>query len=141
MIHRTTGVRAALRHTGALDPINASTDRFLRTVEALTQTEAGGPTLIPPWTRGHVITHAARAADSLCRLLTWARIDVETPPYAEAVSLAEQFPGGMLLTYEGLGHTAYGRGDACVTAKVDGYLVGLKRIRPGATCREGDQGG
>ncbi|WP_336603794.1 alpha/beta hydrolase [Streptomyces sp. CBMAI 2042] len=55
-------------------------------------------------------------------------------PYAEAVSLAEQFPQGMLLTYEGLGHTAYGRGGACVTAKVDAYLVKRERVRPGATC-------
>ncbi|MFD4276836.1 alpha/beta hydrolase [Streptomyces cyaneofuscatus] len=55
-------------------------------------------------------------------------------PYAEAVSLAEQFPQGMLLTYEGLGHTAYGRGGTCVTAKVDAYLVKRERVRPGATC-------
>lgn len=55
-------------------------------------------------------------------------------PYEESVSLAEQFPEGMLLTYEGLGHTAYGRGDACVTAKVDAYLVKGERVRPGATC-------
>ncbi|MEV7253851.1 alpha/beta hydrolase [Streptomyces cyaneofuscatus] len=55
-------------------------------------------------------------------------------PYEESVSLAEQFPQGMLLTYEGLGHTAYGRGDACVTAKVDAYLVKGERVRPGATC-------
>ncbi|MEU0357642.1 alpha/beta hydrolase [Streptomyces cyaneofuscatus] len=55
-------------------------------------------------------------------------------PYEESVSLAEQFPAGMLLTYEGLGHTAYGRGGACVTAKVDAYLVKGERVRPGATC-------
>ncbi|MFD8468246.1 alpha/beta hydrolase [Streptomyces cyaneofuscatus] len=55
-------------------------------------------------------------------------------PYEESVSLAEQFPQGMLLTYEGLGHTAYGRGGACVTAKVDAYLVKRERVRPGATC-------
>ncbi|MFD8064359.1 alpha/beta hydrolase [Streptomyces cyaneofuscatus] len=55
-------------------------------------------------------------------------------PYEESVSLAEQFPEGMLLTYEGLGHTAYGRGGACVTAKVDAYLVKRERLRPGATC-------
>lgn len=55
-------------------------------------------------------------------------------PYEESVSLAEQFPQGMLLTYEGLGHTAYGRGDACVTAKVDAYLVKGERVRPGAIC-------
>lgn len=56
-------------------------------------------------------------------------------PYEESESLAEQFPGGMLLTYEGVGHTAYGRGGSCVTDAVDAYLVGLKPVRAGATCR------
>ncbi len=52
----------------------------------------------------------------------------------EAVSPAEQFPRGMLLTYEGVGHTAYGRGDACVTGQVDACLVDLEPVRPDATC-------
>ncbi|MEV0322429.1 alpha/beta hydrolase [Streptomyces sp. NPDC050658] len=55
-------------------------------------------------------------------------------PYEEAASLAEQFPGGMLLTYEGLGHTAYGRSNACVTRAVDDYLTDLKPVRSGKTC-------
>ncbi|WP_406251703.1 maleylpyruvate isomerase family mycothiol-dependent enzyme [Streptomyces cyaneofuscatus] len=88
------GVRAARRHADALDPVNASTDRFLRTVEALTEADAAGPTLIPPWTRGHVITHVARAADSLCRLLTWARTGVETPQYASMDARAAEIEAG-----------------------------------------------
>ncbi|MFD4629684.1 alpha/beta hydrolase [Streptomyces sp. NPDC058284] len=55
-------------------------------------------------------------------------------PYEEAESLAEQFPGGMLLTYDGVGHTAYGRSDTCVTTAVDDYLIDLKRVRPGKEC-------
>ncbi|MGW6563795.1 alpha/beta hydrolase [Streptomyces sp. NPDC054975] len=56
-------------------------------------------------------------------------------PYEESESLAAQLPGGMLLTYEGVGHTAYGRGGACVTDAVDAYLVSLKPVRAGATCQ------
>lgn len=52
--------------TEVLVPIAASTDRLVQTVKALDDTEVGGETLVPPWTRGHVITHVARAADSLC---------------------------------------------------------------------------
>ncbi|MFJ2768130.1 alpha/beta hydrolase [Streptomyces sp. NPDC087300] len=55
-------------------------------------------------------------------------------PYEEAKSLAGQFPGGMLLTYEGVGHTAYGRAGACVTDAVDDYLIDLEPVRSGATC-------
>lgn len=43
-------------------------------------------------------------------------------------------PGGILLTFNGLGHTAYGRSDSCVTDAVDGYLVALKPVQPGAGC-------
>ncbi|ROQ35890.1 alpha/beta hydrolase family protein [Streptomyces sp. PanSC19] len=54
-------------------------------------------------------------------------------PYDEAVSLARQFPGGMLLSFEAPGHTGYGR-DACVDEKVEEYLVSLTKVRPGTTC-------
>ncbi|WP_324606655.1 alpha/beta hydrolase [Kitasatospora azatica] len=55
-------------------------------------------------------------------------------PYQDAQSLVAQLPGGMLLTYNDLGHTAYGRSNSCVTDAVDGYLVALKPVRPGASC-------
>ncbi|MGW8361260.1 alpha/beta hydrolase, partial [Streptomyces wedmorensis] len=55
-------------------------------------------------------------------------------PYEEAASLASQFPGGALLTYEGFGHTAYGRSNSCVTGHVDGYLIDLRTVPAGTTC-------
>ncbi|QEU97303.1 alpha/beta hydrolase [Streptomyces kanamyceticus] len=55
-------------------------------------------------------------------------------PYEEARALAEQFPGGMLLTYEGVGHTAYGRAGSCVTEAVDAYLITRKPVGSDATC-------
>jgi maleylpyruvate isomerase len=39
------------------------------------------PSLLPGWTRGHVLTHLARNADALVNLLTWARTGVEHPMY------------------------------------------------------------
>lgn len=39
------------------------------------------PSVLPDWTRGHVVTHVARNADALVNLLTWARTGVETPMY------------------------------------------------------------
>ncbi|MEV7914560.1 alpha/beta hydrolase [Streptomyces griseus] len=85
------------------------------------------------WPSGGRTPHRVDA-DGVPPVLVVGTTGDPSTPYAEAVSLAEQFPGGMLLTYEGMGHTAYGRGDACVTEKVDAYLVGLKPVRPGATC-------
>ncbi|MCX5394621.1 alpha/beta hydrolase [Streptomyces sp. NBC_00094] len=54
-------------------------------------------------------------------------------PYGEAVSLAGQFPQGMLLSFDAPGHTGYGR-SACVDGKVEAYLISLTKIRPGTTC-------
>lgn len=44
-------------------------------------------------------------------------------PYQWSESLAKQLDGGMLLTYEGHGHTAYGRSNDCITQAVDEYLI------------------
>lgn len=43
-------------------------------------------------------------------------------PYRWAVSLAEQLESGVLVTYHGEGHTAYGE-DACVDAVIEDYFL------------------
>ncbi|WP_307848014.1 alpha/beta hydrolase [Streptomyces durocortorensis] len=85
------------------------------------------------WPSGEGKPHRVEA-DGVAPVLVVGTTGDASTPYEEAVSLAEQFPGGMLLTYEGMGHTAYGRGDACVTEQVDAYLVDLEPVRPDATC-------
>jgi len=47
----------------------------------LTDEEFTGPSLLPGWTRAHVLAHLARSADALVDLLTWARTGVETPAH------------------------------------------------------------
>jgi len=44
-------------------------------------------------------------------------------PYQWSQSLAEQLDNATLLTYQGHGHTAYGRSNDCITEAVDGYLI------------------
>lgn len=44
-------------------------------------------------------------------------------PYAWAEALADQLDSGVLVTYEGEGHTAYNKGSDCVNAAVESYLV------------------
>ncbi|MCP2304748.1 maleylpyruvate isomerase [Actinokineospora globicatena] len=39
------------------------------------------PSLLPGWSRAHVVSHLARNADALVNLLTWARTEVEHPAY------------------------------------------------------------
>ncbi|MEV0451375.1 alpha/beta hydrolase [Streptomyces sp. NPDC050600] len=44
-------------------------------------------------------------------------------PYKWARSLAAQLSSGTLLTYEGDGHTAYGRGSDCIDTAINTYLL------------------
>ncbi|MDR8408287.1 alpha/beta hydrolase [Nonomuraea sp. 3-1Str] len=55
-------------------------------------------------------------------------------PYAWARSLAGELQSGVLLTYEGDGHTAYFSGDTCVDTAVDRYLITGAPPKDGTTC-------
>ncbi|MCF2529246.1 alpha/beta hydrolase [Yinghuangia soli] len=55
-------------------------------------------------------------------------------PYAASERLAAGFENATLLTLEGEGHTAYGRGNACIDAAVDAYLTQGKMPAEGKRC-------
>jgi pimeloyl-ACP methyl ester carboxylesterase len=55
-------------------------------------------------------------------------------PYAWARALANQLESGVLLTRDGDGHTAYGRGNTCVDGAVDAYLLTGRPPKNGTTC-------
>ncbi|HEX2263072.1 MAG TPA: maleylpyruvate isomerase family mycothiol-dependent enzyme [Pseudonocardiaceae bacterium] len=53
-----------------------------------------GPSLLPGWTRGHVVCHVARNAEGLVRLLHWARTGIETPMYPSMEARAADIEAG-----------------------------------------------
>ncbi|WP_245657617.1 alpha/beta hydrolase [Herbidospora mongoliensis] len=55
-------------------------------------------------------------------------------PYEWAEGLAAQLESGVLLSYDGDGHTAYGTGSPCVDKAVDAYLVDLAVPAEGTRC-------
>ncbi|MGI5216107.1 maleylpyruvate isomerase family mycothiol-dependent enzyme [Plantactinospora sp. CA-290183] len=65
-----------------LPELDRATDRLLRTVADLDDAAVTGPSLLPGWTRGHVLTHLARNADGYVNLLTAARTGEDIPQYA-----------------------------------------------------------
>jgi maleylpyruvate isomerase len=65
-----------------MDRIDRSVDRVLRSASALSDQQVREPSLLPGWSRGHVLTHIARNADGLRNLLIWARTGIQTPQYA-----------------------------------------------------------
>ncbi|GAA0397408.1 proteinase [Acrocarpospora corrugata] len=55
-------------------------------------------------------------------------------PYEWAEGLASQLTSGVLLTYDGDGHTAYMTGSTCIDTAVDDYLINLKPPTEGTRC-------
>lgn len=55
-------------------------------------------------------------------------------PYEWSQGLAQVLAAGVLLTYDGEGHGAYGLSNACVTENVDGYLISGIVPEDGVTC-------
>jgi hypothetical protein len=55
-------------------------------------------------------------------------------PYAGAVALARWLHPGVLLGWNGEGHTSYGMGSGCVDRAVDAYLIALRTPPDGTVC-------
>src|SRR5258708_29681256 len=77
-----------------LDQIVAASERLFDTAARLSDADVRAPSLLPGWSRGHVLTHLARNADGGSNLLVWARTGVETPEYPSMAARAEQIEAG-----------------------------------------------
>lgn len=77
-----------------LNVLRIATHRLVVAVEGMSEEEVAEPSLLPGWTRGHVITHVARNADALRNLLVWARTGVETPAYRRRSQRAADIEAG-----------------------------------------------
>ncbi|MDA3629180.1 maleylpyruvate isomerase family mycothiol-dependent enzyme [Saccharopolyspora sp. WRP15-2] len=65
-----------------LSAVDRATQRLLRTVGDLDEVSVRQPSLLPRWSRAHVIAHLARNADGLVNLMIWARTGIEHAMYA-----------------------------------------------------------
>lgn len=73
---------AAVQARRCLVDVRTATERLAGYVADLDDRRMREPSLLPGWSRAHVVTHLARNADGLVNLLTWARTGVEHPMYA-----------------------------------------------------------
>lgn len=55
-------------------------------------------------------------------------------PYEWAVSLSDQLQTGVMVSFEGQGHTAYARSNKCITKAVDDFLLDGKAPADGLKC-------
>lgn len=67
-----------------LAEVDRATEVLYEVVAALDLAALRGPSLLPGWSRAHVVTHLARNADALVNLLTWAKTGVEHQMYPSA---------------------------------------------------------
>jgi maleylpyruvate isomerase len=66
------------------DQIDDATQRLLSTARVITEPDLRQPSLLPGWTRAHVLAHLARNADALRNLLIGARSGRDRPAYASS---------------------------------------------------------
>jgi maleylpyruvate isomerase len=72
-------VDAAQRQLG--DQIDYATQRLLDSARVIADPELREPSLLPGWTRAHVVAHLARGADAMRNLLVGARAGQDRPAY------------------------------------------------------------
>jgi len=73
---------AALRQLNG--QIDQATQRLLDVARVITEPDLRAPSLLPGWTRAHVLAHVARNADAMRNLLVGARSGQNRPAYASA---------------------------------------------------------
>jgi maleylpyruvate isomerase len=77
------------RHDQTTDPVlldgllqaRRGTAFFARKLNELTDADLDGDSLLPGWTRRHVVAHVGYNARAIARLVEWAATGVETPMY------------------------------------------------------------
>lgn len=74
-----------------------------------------------------------KAKNSAPLVVVGTRYDPATP-YHWAEEMHEQLDNSVLVTWEGDGHTAYGRAGACITDPLDSYLLNGTVPEDGLTC-------
>ncbi|MFF4795296.1 maleylpyruvate isomerase N-terminal domain-containing protein [Streptomyces sp. NPDC001276] len=78
------------------------TELMLDAVAGLGEAGFSAPSVLPEWTRGHLVAHVAANADALCNLVHWAATGEETPMYASAEERAAGIAKGPTLSADEL---------------------------------------
>jgi maleylpyruvate isomerase len=102
----------AARHDQTKDPAlldallqaRRGTAFFARKLNELPDAELDGATLLPGWTRRHVVAHVGYNARAIARLAEWAATGVETPMYPSPEAREHEINFGATLSPIALRH-------------------------------------
>jgi maleylpyruvate isomerase len=94
------------RHDQATDPqlldgllqARRGTAFFARKLNELTDADLDGHSLLPGWTRRHVVAHVGYNARAIARLIEWAATGVETPMYSSPEARNHEIEFGATLS-------------------------------------------
>jgi len=93
-----------------------------------------GGTLCAKWPVPEVGGLGSYAAEGAAPILVVGTTNDPATPYKWAEQLADLLSSGVLLTYEGEGHTAYGSSNDCIANAVDAYLLSGTVPAEGTRC-------
>lgn len=77
---------------------------FARKLNELTDRELDAPSLVPGWTRRHLVAHIGYHARGLTRLVDWGRTGIETPMHASEAERDAEIELGATLPAQALRH-------------------------------------
>ncbi|MGO1354249.1 MAG: alpha/beta hydrolase [Brachybacterium tyrofermentans] len=86
------------------------------------------------WPQAPVREPAPISAEGAAPIVVIGTTGDPATPYAWSTALAEQLDSGVHLTWEGNGHTAYGRSGGCIEEQVDAYLLADTVPEDGFSC-------
>lgn len=77
---------------------------FARKLNELSDADLDGDSLLPGWTRRHLIAHVGYNARAIARLIAWAATGVETPMYSSPEARNHEIQFGATLSPTALRH-------------------------------------
>lgn len=133
---------AAFTAINCLDyPMDANVPAMRANAQALTEAAptigkylAYGAVTCEDWKYPPTGTPGAIKAEGAAPIVVVGTTGDPATPYAWSQSLAEQLASASLVTFEGHGHTAYGRSNECVANAVESYLIDGKVPANGLKC-------
>ncbi len=120
----------AFRAYNCMDYPSDGSEADVAASEALLATEAptvapywSGPDSCDVWPYPPTGVRERITAEGAAPILVVGTTNDPATPYEWSVSLAEQLSSGVLITRVGEGHTGFNKGNACVDAAVEAYLL------------------
>ena len=80
-----------------LTTVRQGTEFFGRKLDDLSDADLDGDSLLPGWTRRHVVAHIGYNARAIARLIEWAGSGVETPMYESTEARNDEIAHGVTL--------------------------------------------